>query len=554
MAETKRQRFEKLRAQVKQHRTSWEPQWRRVSDHISPWDAQWDPSQQNNGQRKTQKIVNNTATQALDTLASGMMSGLTSPARPWLLLTVPDPDLAKWEPAKRWLHDVTRGMLDLFHRGNLYTALPMGYHDLGGYGVWSAAVLEDDDDDMRTYPMAMGTYWLASSSRGVTDTAVREFRMTVRQLVEQFGERGVSLKVKNAYDTGRREGWIDVVHVVTPNDDYQPDALEAKYKRWSSCYYESSGNADGFLRESGYDSFPLVAPRWQVSSGSIYGVSPGIKAIDDVVALQTMEKRLAQGIEKMVNPPLQGPSSAMQQLVNNIPGGTTFMGDADLQRGGFRELHQVSLNLQHLETMIARSEQRIDRTFFVDLFLMLAQSDRRQITAREIEERHEEKLLMLGPVLERLNDELLDPLVTRGFEIMTKRGLVPPPPQEMEGMPLKVEYISILAQAQKMVGLQSIDRFVGFVGNLAQVYAEGLDKVNFDQAIDSYGEGLGVDPNIVRTDDEALAIRQNRAAQQAMQQQVMLEQEQAKTAKTLADADTQGQNALTDMMNAQGAA
>lgn len=121
-------------------------------------------------------------------------------------------------------------------------------------------------------------------------------------------------------------------------------------------------------------------------------------------------------------------------------------------------------------------------------------------------------------------------------------------------MPLKVEYISILAQAQKMVGLQSIDRFVGFVGNLAQVYAEGLDKVNFDQAIDSYGEGLGVDPNIVRTDDEALAIRQNRAAQQAMQQQVMLEQEQAKTAKTLADADTQGQNALTDMMNAQGAA
>jgi hypothetical protein len=115
----------------------------------------------------------------------------------------------------------------------------------------------------------------------------------------------------------------------------------------------------------------------------------------------------------------------------------------------------VRLDLSHLAADIAEVQGRIKEAFYANLFLMMAESDRREITAREIDERREEKMLMLGPVLERLHDELLQPLVARVFRIMARNGLIPPPPpslaKSLDGNGLRVEFISILTQARKSV-------------------------------------------------------------------------------------------------------
>ncbi|MBL1923622.1 phage tail protein, partial [Klebsiella pneumoniae] len=95
------------------------------------------------------------------------------------------------------------------------------------------------------------------------------------------------------------------------------------------------------------------------------------------------------------------------------------------------------------------------------------------------------------------NDEFLDPFVDRTFNIMARRNLFPEPPEELQGTPLKVEYVSILAQAQKSIGISSAERFVGFVGNLAKGNPAALDKLNIDQTIDEYGNMLGVPATIV---------------------------------------------------------
>ena len=221
---------------------------------------------------------------------------------------------------------------------------------------------------------------------------------------------------------------------------------------------------------------------------------------------------------------------------------------------GFKPSHDVDFSLREHEEKQAQIRQRIQRAFYEDLFLMIAESDRREITAREIEERHEEKLLALGPVLEQLNQDLLDPLIDNTFDFMVKQGFVPEPPEELqqEGQrKLKVEYVSIMAQAQKLFGISSIERFAGFVGGLIQQTGDVsiARKVNIDQMIDQYAERLSIDPTIIRPDEEveAIAEQQNKAIQAQQTGEVIKNASGA--ARDLSQADLEKDSALKRLVD-----
>ena len=175
------------------------------------------------------------------------------------------------------------------------------------------------------------------------------------------------------------------------------------------------------------------------------------------------------------------------------------------------------------------------------------------ITAREIDERRDEKLLALGPVLEQLNQDLLDPLIDNTFTIMMQRGLLPEPPEEIQGVDLKVEYLSIMAQAQKLIGISTVERFAGFVTGMAQINPEILDKVDFDQMTDVYGEMVSIAPGIIRSDEKVEEIRGARAQQQQQAQQAAMMQAGAGVAKDLSQSDMSGENALTSLLNSANA-
>lgn len=191
---------------------------------------------------------------------------------------------------------------------------------------------------------------------------------------------------------------------------------------------------------------------------------------------------------------------------------------------------------------------RIKRVFYEDLFLMLSNTDRREITAREVDVRQEEKLLALGPVLEQLNQDLLDPLIDIAFTLMDRQGLIPEPPQDIQGKSLRVEYISIMAQAQKLAGIASIERFAGFAQGIAAVNPEALDKIDTDQILDVYGDRLSLQPGIVRSDDKVAEIRQSRAQAQQAAQVAATVQQGAAAMRDLSGADMEGDNALTRLI------
>ena len=523
--------------------------WQELSEYVLPRSGRFLETDRNRGDKRHNKQYDSTGTRALRILAAGLMAGMTSPARPWFRLTTSDAQLDESAAVKAWLADVTRLMQMVFAKSNTYRALHTAYEELGTFGTAATFVLADFKNVIHHYPLTTGEFAVSANGRGAVDTLYREFQMTVAQMVAEYGYEKCSATVRGLYDTGALEQWVSIMHAVEPRKDRDHTRRDAVNMPWRSVHFEKGGNGDAFLRESGFKEFPALCPRWATAGGDVYGNSPAMEALGDIKQLQHQQLRKAQGIDYKTQPPLQVPTAMRGRDLDTLPGGISFV-DAASPGAGIRSAFEVSIDLSHLLADIQDVRERIRSCFYADLFLMLANGSNTAMTATEVAERHEEKLLMLGPVLERLHNEILDPLIEMTFARMLQAGIVPPPPQELQGLDLNVEFVSMLAQAQRAVATNSVDRFVGNLGAVAQFKPEVLDKFDADRWADAYADMLGIDPELIIPGEQVALVRQQRAqAAQAQQQAAMLNQG-ADTAHKLGSVDTSGQNALTDITRA----
>lgn len=547
MSEIKRDAMMNRWGMLKTERSSWMSHYKEVSDYLLPRSGRFFVEDRNKGERRHNNIYDSTGTRALRVLGAGLMGGATSPARPWFRLAIEDQDMMKSAAVKLWLNQVTRLMFSVFQRSNTYRALHTMYEEMGAFGTAASLLMDDYEDVIRQYPLTTGEYCIAQNYRGEICTLYREFQKTVGELVGEFGYKQCSLAVRNLFDRGSLDTWVTIIHAIEPRSDRDPRKVDAKNMAWSSKYFELGGNANQCLRESGFKSFPALTPRWATSGGDIYGHSPGMEALGDIKQLQHEQLRKAQGIDYMTKPPLQVPISMKNMGVETLPGGISYV-DQSTPNGGIRSAFEVRLDLNHLLGDIQDVRGRIKETFYTDLFLMLANQTDSRMTATEVAERHEEKLLMLGPVLERLHNELLDPLIETTFARLVASGTLPPPPPELEGIDLNVEYVSVLAQAQRAVTTNGIDRFVGNLGQVATFKPDVLDNFNSDKWSEIYSDMLGVDPELIVPSDKVALIRQDRAkAQQAAQQAEQMAQA-SQTAKNLGQTPTTGGTAAGELM------
>lgn len=538
---------------LKSERASWMAHYQEISNFLMPRSGRFFVQDRNQGAKRHNNIYDSTGTRANRVLSAGLMGGATSPARPWFKMRVQDEDLMKSPAVKAWLAQVTALILTVFQKSNTYRALHSMYGEMGAFGTGASLIAPDFKDVIRHYPLTTGEYCLAQDFRGEVSTLYREFQKSVGDLVGEFGFGNCSNTVQQLYTRGSLDSWVTVIQAIEPRTDRDPGKRDAKNMAWKSVYFEFGNDNDKVLRESGYKRFPGVAPRWEVSGGDIYGNSPGMEALGDTKQLQHEQLRKGQGIDKMTNPPLQVPISMLNQKVETLPGGVSYY-DPSLPNGSIKSLYDVNLDLSHLREDIVDVRARIKEAFYTDLFLMLSNIDHTGMTATEVAERHEEKLLMLGPVIERLDNEGLNPLVDNAFDHLVEANALPPAPPEMHGQMLQVVYTSVLAQAQRAVATNGIDRFVGNLGNIATFKPDVLDKFNSDAWADAYADMLGIAPDLIVANADVAIIRQNRA--QAQQEAAMQEQLNmaSQTAKNLGGTPTNGGNAASDVMNlfAQG--
>lgn len=542
-------RYQERWGSLKNERSSFDSHWREMAEYFLPRSSRFMSSDRNNGTKsKYNKIYDNSGTKALRTLAAGMMSGMSSPARPWFRLGTTDSELMEFQPVKVWLNEVTTAIRGVFNRSNTYRSLHQVYEELGLFGTASSIIVDDFRNTIRHETLTAGEYCIATDNRREVTTLYREFDMTVSQIVREFGLQNCSIATQNLWNTGALDKWVTVLHIIEPRYDRDHSKRDALNMPWKSVYLENGCN-DKRLRETGFANYPALSPRWMTIGNDVYGGSPAMEALGDCKQLQHEQLRKAKGIDYMTEPPMILPTALKNQEVNLNPGGRIFA-DNPGQTGGARPAFEVQLNLQHLLMDIEDVRDRINGAFYADLFLMLANDTRSGITATEVAERHEEKLLMLGPVLERLHNEMLNPLIEITFDKLLKTGQLPPPPEEMQGQDLRIEFVSTLAQAQRAVGTASVDRLLGVVGAVAGLKPDVVDKIDADQLIDSYSDMLGVDPTIILADDQVAIIREQRAEAQQAQQAQMETMAMAETAQKLGSTPMgQGDNALDSMIN-----
>lgn len=532
---------------LRKRRRSWEPTWREISQYINPTRGQFfQQPNQARGTQTNQSVLDPHAQFALTTMVAGLMGGLTSPARPWFRLTVADKAIGSMSSVRTWLDDCRDRMLMVFNSGNTYQILPLIYEELGSFGSAAAVIEFDREDVFRLYPTSAGDYWLGINSRGAVDTFYREFQFTHRQIVQKWGEdarkESTDKKGTNDYD-----GEVTVCQLIEPNADYDADRLDAKGKLYRSVYWVKGETTKGeCLSITGYNRWPLLTPRWKPLGNDAYSRGPGHAALPDTKSLQVFTKRLHNAIDKHVNPPMGAHVSLKGSASSVLPGALNYFTTAEKGAGMWPLYQPEPSSINEVRVQISDTQRKIDRFFFADIFLMISQMDgvqpRNQL---ELQLRKEEKMLMMGPVLEALHDELLQPLIDTAFEIMFEHKLFLPPPQELHGLPLDVELISVLAQAQKAASLGSIERTFAFAGSIAGAKPEVLDKLNADAAVDRYAEDIGAPAGIIVGEDEVAKIREQRAQQMAQQQALANAGAMVQGAKTLSETDVGGgRNAL----------
>src|SRR6516162_7826387 len=549
------------------NRYSWWVHARELADFLLPRRYKWliTPNMMTRGSPINQHILDSTGTLAARNLASGMMSGISSPTRPWFRLKVGRQDSTQTSPTSLWLAECERLMMLVFQDSNFYNSLAIVYFDLVIFGTAVMLIYEDFDNVIHCYNPCFGEYYVDNDGKMNPCILYREFTMTISQVVDEFGYENCPSNVQQMADLAgamlTRE--VIIAHAVEPNTDPRkygvPEHFKYREVYWvwgQSSTTQNAGPAirEAFLRKRGFHEKPHITVRWDLVSNDAYGRSPGMDALPDIKQLQQEVRRKAQAIDKTVNPPMVADIQLKNQPASLLPGGVTYVTGLASGAGkvGFAPAYTINPDIRGMVEDLNEVRERIKETFFNNLFQTISQFETRSnVSATEIDARRAESLVMLGPVLERIEYELLSPIVERVFAIMSRAGILPPAPPAVQGQPINVEFVSMLATSQAAAATGGIERLLQIAGGLVAVDPAVMDNIDVDYALDKYSALMNNDPKIIRSPQELAQIRQQRAQDQAAQQQAQQADQAQKLAaagQTLSQTDVGGgQNALQAM-------
>ena len=511
-------RFDKLQSQ----RQNWETHWQDVADYMQPRKADV-TKQRAKGDKRMELIFDSSPIQAIELLAASLHGMLTNPSTPWFTLRFKDEDVDGEDEAKLWLESATDAMYTAFNRSNFQQEIFELYHDLITFGTAAMFIEEDDADLIKFSTRHINEVFIAENDKGRIDTIYRRFKISARAAVQKFGDK-ISSDIRSIVDKDPYKE-IEIIHAVYPRKDFNPTKKDKSNMPFESVYIEfKTGNE---LSVSGFKEFPFVVPRYLKASNEIYGRSPAMTALPDVKMLNEMSKTTIKAAQKQVDPPLLVPDDGFLLPVRTVPGGLNFY------RSGTRDRIEP-LNIGANNPLgLNMEEQRRDaiRAVFYVNQLMMQQGP--QMTATEVIQRNEEKMRLLGPVLGRLQSELLKPLIDRVFNILLRNNQLPQAPEFLSGRDIEIEYVSPLAKAQKSSELQSIMRAIEILGSLANV-APVFDYVNFDNLVKHLADIVGVPQKILKSQSQVNAERQQAQQQQQEMQQMQQVQQLAKAGGDIA--------------------
>lgn len=542
------------------NRYSWWTHWRELADYFLPRRYKWiiTPNQMARGSPINQHILDSTGVICARNLASGLVSGKSSPTRPWFRLRVGTIDSTQTSPTSLWLAECERLLYLIFSESNFYNTIAQFYFDLVIFGTASMLIYEDYENVINCINPCAGEYYIDIDGKYRPTIFYREFTLTVSAVVDEFGYENCSDSVRQLYDdTGgaNRTREIIIAHSIEPNDDGK--AVDFGFSTnftFRELYWEWGGSASpqgsnfqpqGFLRKKGYYEQPNITGRWDLVSNDAYGRSPAMDALPDAKQLQLEQRRKAQAIDKMVNPPLVADVQLKNQPASLLPGGMTYVsGFTTSGKPGVASIYDTKFPVQDLVADLEEVRARLAKIFFNDVLMTASQFETRSnVTAVEWNMRKSESMVALGPALDRIDYEVLSPAIDRVFGIAARAGIFPPAPPEIAGQMINITYISMLKQAQDASASSGIEDVLRMAGELVAVKPEIMDNIDTDYALDKFSYLRGNDPKLIRSPQAVEVIRAQRAQQEQQAQQAAIAEQLSKGAANLSQAGLIGQGA-----------
>jgi hypothetical protein len=511
---------------IKSKRHNWENHWEEVAEVVLPRKNNIFTNKQTKGDKRNQNLYDSTAIHSNELLSSALHGMLTNPTVEWFELSTGDELLDSVDSVRFWLQDSVKRMHRVLNNSNFQTEIHEVYLDLGSFGTSVLMVEEDDENTVRFRAHPIYDVFIEENNKGVIDVVYRVVQMTIKQMVEEFGEDKLPVDLIKKLSIGKNDDY-NVIHYVGP-------LKENNKKKGAGFNFESVYILEDrklILSEGGFRQFPFIVSRWTKESGEVYGRSPAMKSLGDIKMLQQVMKTIIRGAQKTIDPPLLLPDDGMLLPLRTAPGAINFYraGSSDpinpLNTGG-----RVDFGFE----MVGEVRVRIREAFFIDQ-LQLAQGP--QMTATEVQQRTEERLRLLAPILARQNFELLRPLVDNLFDLMVKQKLFLPAPEELAAVPggkLDVQYSSQIAKAQRSVEGQVFNRVVEAVGPAIQADPGLMDNFDGDEIVRKTARTFGLPQTMLRSTDKMEQMRQQRAEAQEAQARAEAERQQAETANKMA--------------------
>ncbi len=508
---------------LKNQRQVWESHWQEIADYVVPRKADI-TKKRTAGDKRTELVFDGTAIHAAELLSASLHGMLTTSSVRWFSLRFREKELDMNDEAKEWLESVEDTMYQAFNRSNFQEQVHELYHDLICFGTGVMFIEKDPDFTVRFQTRHCSEVFLTEDSNGRVDTVFREFKMPARAIIDRFGDTVDSKIIKRA-ETNPYE-MTTLVHAVYPRHERDVIKVNSENKPFASVYLDPDSRT--ILSESGFDEFPYVAPRFLKASFEIgYGRSPAMTALPDIKMLNRMSEVTIRAAQKQIDPPLMVPDDGFMLPVRTVPGGLNFY------RSGTRDrIEPLNIGANNPLGLNMEDQRRkaIQSAFYVDQ-LILSQGP--QMTATEVMQRTEEKMRLLGPVLGRLQAELLQPLINRVYNLMTRDRLFAPAPEFMQNTGIEIEYVSPLAKAQKSGDIQAAMRLFELMGPLAQIDQSVIDYIDADGLAKYLMQTLSVPATTIRGEEQVSEIRQQRANQMQAEQQ---KQEAMQTAEAMGAA------------------
>lgn len=534
-----RQRFDKVRST-----------WIDCGQWALPHKTKWLLSKDNEGRRNNNHIVDTTHILSLRSYVAGFLEGNTSASRPWYRIIHADPEVNKYPQNREWLDKFTRQTLTTLAQSNFYHSAGAFYYDFGVFNT-GAHYMDELATGLHFHNLEPGSYYCLNNGIGVADVLVREFTLTVKALVDTYGKKNkngkwewsnFSSRVKKMYEDGNYTQKIDLVHIIKPNEYFNPsEAIAGLNKQWISLSYELGGTtgqyyqdgqefgfltpdpmqAETYLKISASKRKPFIVGRSDSSSNFEYGEKgPTLDALGLIKSLNKKAIGKDMALDQMLKPALQGPASLKKSYITSAPNSFVPLDAQSAAQGGLKPIFQVNPAIAALNQDVSDLREQVGKLYYADYLLYLTLNPKTR-TATETNAVVQEQQLIIGPNLQSLNWTYNSPLIDFIMDyVLDEDPYLPPPPEGLQGQFLRTEFISVFAQAQKAADLPSIDRFAQMIQTVGQLQPAIFDKLNLDKLADLYEDRLFLPAGLNNPQNEVDAKREQ--AQVMAQRQQML--------------------------------